>query len=180
MVNVTPKADAIELSEAELRDVTSFAAACARAALTFFEDDHPHDPRPREAIEAAEAFAAGGKRGAALRTTAWAAHRAAREATSPAARDAARAAAHAAGSAYLHPLADAHQVKHVLGAAAHAARALELAGGDDRSVGEGEVERAQRDVPPGVRAVLSKLPPAPAGGGRVGELLRRLDLALRE
>ncbi|WP_432482926.1 putative immunity protein [Kineococcus esterisolvens] len=176
---MTPKADAIELSEAELRDVTSFAAACARTALGFFEEAHPSDLRPREAIEAAEAFAGGGRRGAALRTTAWAAHRAARETASPAAQDAARAAAHAAGSAYLHPLADAHQVKHVLGAAAHAARALELAGGDDCAVGEREVERARRDAPPGVRTALSKLPPAPAGGGRMGELMRRLDLTLR-
>ncbi|WP_432536498.1 putative immunity protein [Kineococcus arenarius] len=176
---MTPRADSIELSEWELRDVTSFAAGCARTSLGLFEDEHPDDPRPRDAIEAADAFAAGGRRGAVLRTTAWAAHRAAREATSPPAQDAARAAADAAASAYLHPLADAHQVKHVLGAAAHAARALELAGGDDCAVGEREVERAQRDAPPGVRAVLSKLPPAPAGGGRVGELMRRLDLALR-
>jgi hypothetical protein len=47
---------------------------------------------------------------------------------------------YAASAAYLHPLASAHQVKHILGAAAHAAR---------------------------------------AGGGRVGELLRDLDDALR-
>jgi hypothetical protein len=38
-------------------------------------------------------------------------------------------------AAYLHPLADAHQVKHILGAAAHAARAAELVAGDDRDVG---------------------------------------------
>ena len=169
----------IELSQTELRAITSFAAACARTALATFTDEHPDDLRPQEAIETAEAFADGGKRGAPLRTTAWAAHRAAREAASPPARDAARAAAHAAGSAYLHPLADAHQVKHVLGAAAHAARALELANGDDRAVGEEQVERAQREASPEVRAVLSRLPPAPAGGGRVGELMRRLDLALR-
>src|SRR5215831_20107434 len=32
---------------------------------------------------------------------------------------------YAAPAAYLHPLADAHQVKYILGAAAHAARAAE-------------------------------------------------------
>lgn len=178
MENVSLRADTIELSQAELRDVAGYAAACARTALNLFEDEHPQDLRPREAIETAEAFAVGGKRVAALRTAAWAAHRAAREAGSPQAQDAARAAADAAASAYLHPLADAHQVKHVLGSAAHAARALELAGGG-WDAGEREIERAQLDVPPGVRAVLNRLPPAPAGGGRAGELMRRLDLALR-
>ena len=37
-----------------------------------------------------------------------------------------RAAGHAVGAAFLHPLAKATQVKHILGSAAHAARAFEL------------------------------------------------------
>jgi hypothetical protein len=41
-------------------------------------------------------------------------------------RDAARAAGHAAGAAFLHPLAQATQVRRILGSAAHAARSLEL------------------------------------------------------
>ncbi len=136
-----------------------YAAACARTALNLFEDEHPQDLRPREAIETAEAFAVGGKRVAALRTAAWAAHRAAREAGSPQAQDAARAAADAAASAYLHPLADAQQVKHVLGSAAHTPPGT---GTGRWRLGrrEREIERAQLDVPPGVRAVLNRLPPA--------------------
>jgi hypothetical protein len=52
----------------------------------------------------------------------------------------ARAADHAA--AYLHPLARSTQVKHILGAAAHAVRAAELAAGGDRSVGAQRIEWA--------------------------------------
>jgi hypothetical protein len=85
----------------------------------------------------------------------------------------------AASAAYLHPLADAHQVKHILGAAAHAARAAELVAGDDRDVGAGAIERARRRATPAVVDVLRRYPAAPPGGGRVGELLRDLDEALR-
>ena len=85
----------------------------------------------------------------------------------------------AASAAYLHPLADAHQVKHILGAAAHAARAAELVAGDDRDVGPEHIEQARRRATPAVVDVLSRYPAAPPGGGRVGELLRDLDAALR-
>ncbi|WP_314225817.1 putative immunity protein [Streptomyces zaehneri] len=195
------ESDKIELSEHELREIAGYAARCARGTLPIFEQSLPDDPRPRDAVEAAEAFAGGGRRTGALRQSAWAAYRAAQEAASPAAADAARAASHAAAAAYLHPLANAHQVKHVLGAAAHAARAEELAAGDlaaeepaageDRPVavgnpaagstaaGVGTLERACRHAPPEVAAVLGRLPAAPPGGGRVGELMRDLDAALR-
>jgi hypothetical protein len=92
--------------------------------------------------------------------------------------DAARAAMCAASAAYLHPLADAHQVKHILGAAAHAARAAELVASDDRDVGADHIEQARRRATPVVVDVLSRYPTAPPGGGRVGELLRDLDGAL--
>jgi hypothetical protein len=105
--------------------------------------------------------------------------RAAREADTAAAIDAARAAMCAASAAYLHPLADAHRVKHILGAAAHAARATELITGDDRDVGAEHIEHARRRATPAVVEVLERYPAAPPGGGRVGELLRDLDEALR-
>ncbi|WP_406008900.1 exonuclease SbcC [Streptomyces sp. NBC_00637] len=186
------ESDKIELSEQELREITGYAAACARRTLPVFEQSLPSDPRPRHAVEAADAFAGGGRRTGALRQSAWAAYRAAQEAgtASPAVADAARAASHAAAAAYLHPLADAHQVKHVLGAAAHAARAEELTSGNrqvapgapaavDSPVTEGTLEWACRHAPPAVVAVLGRLPAAPPGGGRVGELMRDLDAALR-
>lgn len=85
----------------------------------------------------------------------------------------------AASGAYLHPLADAHQVKHILGAAAHAARAAELMAADDRDVGADHIEQARRRASSAVVDVLIRYPAAPPGGGRVGELLRDLDEALR-
>ncbi|MFT7841613.1 exonuclease SbcC [Saccharothrix sp. BKS2] len=172
----------IELGRDELRAVTAYAVACARTALAVFEREHPDDRRPRAAIEAAQAFADGGERTKALRDHAWAAHRAAqetRDAGRAAASEAARAAGHAAGAAFLHPLAKATQVKHVLGSAAHAARALELAAGDDPATGDGQLARSRALADPVVVDVLGRYPAAPAGGGRVGELVRRLDASLR-
>ncbi|MEU0391355.1 putative immunity protein [Streptomyces sp. NPDC006208] len=174
------ESDKIELSEHELREIAGYAADCARRALSIFEQSLPADTRPRDAIDAAQAFAGGGRRTGALRQSAWAAYRAAQEAASPAAADAARAASHAAAAAYLHPKASAHQVKHILGAAAHAARAEELASGEDQSVASaGTLEWARLHAPAAVTAVLGRLPAAPPGGGRVGEFIRGLDAALR-
>ena len=173
----------IVLSIEDLREVSRYAAECAQEVLEIFERAHPADSRPRDAIDAAWTFARGGKRGKTLRDTAWAALWAARDADTAAgaaaAGDAARAAMSAASAAYLHPLADAHQVKHILGAAAYAARAAELVAGDDRGVGAGHIDQARRRATPIVVDVLSRYPAAPPGGGRVGELLRDLDEALR-
>ena len=168
----------IVLTAADLRAVTAYAAGCAQAVLGIFEADRPHDPRPRAAVDAAWEFARGGPRGKALRDAAWAALRAAADAgdaRAPAASEAARAAMAAAGAAYLHALPNATQVKHILGAAAHATRAEELAAGDDRSAAVVDTAR----VPAAVVDVLRRYPPAPSGGGRVGELVRVLDAALR-
>jgi hypothetical protein len=171
----------VELSRSELREVAAYAAACARSALPVFERERPDDLRPRDAIDTAQAFASGGERTKALRDTAWAAHRAAQEARDAgqsAASDAARAAGSAAGAAFLHPLAKATQVKHILGSAAHAARALELSAGDDPTVGADQIAQL-RDLQPVVLDVLRRYPAAPSGGGRVGELIRHLDASLR-
>lgn len=171
--------DTIELHEDELREIAGYAADCARRTLPVFEDGRPSDTRPRDAIDAAYAFAAGGRRTNALRQLAWAAYRAAGDAASPAAADAARAASHAAAAAFLHPRASAHQVKHILGAAAHAARAAEQACGEGRSDAATTLGWACHHAPAAVAAVLGRLPAAPAGGGRVGEFVRALDTALR-
>ncbi|SED75632.1 hypothetical protein SAMN05216532_5596 [Streptomyces sp. 2231.1] len=184
--------DTIELSTEELQEITGFAAECARRVLSIFERSLPDDSRPRDAVEAAQAFADGGRRTQALRTCGWAAYKAAREVTGEAAggvagevpgkaaaADAARAASHAAAAAYLHPKASAHQVKHILGAAAHAARAEELESGEGQGATGQTLEWARHHAPPAVTAVLGRLPAAPPGGGRVGELIRDLDAALR-
>ncbi|HYW10342.1 MAG TPA: hypothetical protein VE871_00230 [Longimicrobium sp.] len=169
----------IPLAEDELRQVTLFAAACARRVLTLFEAAYLDDPRPREAIGEAEAFGEGGRRTAALRTKSWAAYAAAREAEDAPAANAAYAASHAAGAAYLHPIASPHQVKHILGAAVHQALALELQAGDDPGVGREQLLWAASLASPEVRSVLRRIPPLPRGRGRFSEMLGALDAALR-
>lgn len=180
MIFVANRSDEVALSMQDLRAVTGYAAESAQEVLEVFERAHPDDARPCDAIEAAWMFARGGARGKILRDTALAALKAAREADTEAAGQAARAAMCAASAAYLHPLADAHQVKHILGAAAHAARAAELLTGDERAVGAAHIEQACQRAAPAVVDVLSRYPAAPTGGGRVGELMRALDAALRE
>ena len=64
-------------------------------------------------------------------------------------------------------------------AAGDAARAAELMAGDNRDVGADHIEQARRRATPAVVEVLKRYPAAPPGGGRVGELLRDLDGALR-
>jgi hypothetical protein len=172
----------LEFSTTELRGVADYAAACARPALAIFERVRPDDRRPRAAIDAAQAFADGAKRTKVIRDSAWAAQRAyqeTREVGQAAASDAACAAVAAASAAFLHPLAKATQVKHILGSAAHAARALELDAGDDPDVGADYIEKARDLASPLVVSVLTRYPNAPGGGGRVGELLRTLDASLR-
>jgi hypothetical protein len=169
----------IALSMQELRAVTRYAAESAQGVLEIFERGRPDDSRPRDAVEAAWAFARGGKREKIQRVSALAAQTAARDAGDTAAGAAARAAMCAASAAYLHPLADAHQVKHILGAAAYAARAVEMLADDDRDAGAEQIEQARRRATPAVVDVLSRYPAAPSGGGRVGVLLRALDEALR-
>ena len=56
----------IELSRSEVREVAGYAVACARPALAIFERERPDDRRPRAAIDAAQAFAAGAERTKAL------------------------------------------------------------------------------------------------------------------
>jgi hypothetical protein len=172
----------VELSPAELRGVAGYAVACARPALAIFERARPDDRRPRAAIDAAQAFADGAKRAKVIRDSAWAAQRAfqeTRDGGQAAASDAARAAVAAASAAFLHPLAKATQVKHILGSAAHAARAFELSAGDDPIVGADHIAQSRILANPVVVEVLRRYPPAPRGGGRVGELIRQLDASLR-
>ena len=171
--------DAFELGMDELRAVAAYAATCADKVLDLFERHHPTDRRPREAVTAARAFAGGGKRGKGLRDMSWAALRSAQGAHNSAAEHAARAAMAASAAAYLHPLPSASQVKHILGAAAHAARAAELDAGDRVEIGAAGIQAAARMAGVTVVMVLRRYPPAPAGGGRAGELLRLLDATLR-
>lgn len=169
-----------ELTIEELRAVTAYAVACASPTLSIVAKAMPDDPRPATAIEAAQTFAGGAPRSNLQRIAAVDAHRAGREAPTEAAGHAATAAGDAAGSAYLHPLANATQVRHILGAAAHAARAAELARGDDPVVAQYVLYGAARRITPEVRDVLERYPRAPAGRTRVAQLMQSLDSLIRD
>jgi hypothetical protein len=98
MGTVANNSSEIVLSMQDLRAVTRYAAASAQEVLEIFERAHPADARPRDAVDAAWTFARGGKRGKTLRDTAWAAHKAARDAATAPASEAARAAMLAASA----------------------------------------------------------------------------------
>jgi hypothetical protein len=102
------------------------AAKEAGRVLKFFEQERPHDPRPREAIEAIREWAEdrrtlGMKE---VRKLSLAAHAAARDVKS----NAAKFAAHAAGQA----VGTWHAPAHALGAFGYAGRAF-IAGRNKRS-----------------------------------------------
>jgi hypothetical protein len=167
------------LTLVELRVVTRYAAECAQESLAVFERDRPQDPRARAAVDAAWAFVNGASRTKLQRMASLEAHRAAKDATTPSAQAAARAAGDAAASAYLHPLAEASQVGHILRAAAFAARALELAGDGDEDIATQVIDRARHRATPALVDVLRRYPPAPEGKNRVDQLWKALDTALR-
>ncbi len=104
-----------KLSEREHKSLVLCAAECAEHVLGYFEESNSIDVRPRQAIEAARAWARGEITMSDARAAAFAAHAAARDANTPAARSAARSAGHAA--------ATAHVPDHARHAAAYATKA---------------------------------------------------------
>lgn len=163
----------------ELRAVARFAAEGAQEALPFFEEAVPDDRRPRAAIEVAFLFADGARRTNLQRRTASNAHRAAAEAVDEVSRLAAGSAGDAAAASYLHPLAKATQVGHILRATARAARAAELQAGDKPEAAAVVLERAQRRATPVLLDVLHRYPLAIDGRDRTARLMKALDTALR-
>ncbi|WP_329214335.1 exonuclease SbcC [Streptomyces sp. NBC_01485] len=170
-----------DLTMDELRVVARYVVRHAEDVLSVFEQAVPDDPRPRAAIDAAWAFINGAKRTKLQRVTSLDAHRAARSAPSEAARLAARSAGDAASAAYLHPIAQAGQVGHVLRACASAARIGELEAGGDPAIGDALLERSRRRATPVLIDVLCRYPLATATGGssRVARLMSTLDHSLR-
>lgn len=164
-----------ELTVTDLRAVVRFALVSAEPLLPFFEDVAPDDLRPRSAIEAARLFADGAARSRLQRVTATDAHRASREVEDEVATLAARAAGDAAAAAYLHPIARATQVGHLLRATACAARVAELQGREAQVV----LTEAADDARPELVDVLLRYPRAPRGRHRVAELTSELDEMLR-
>lgn len=175
--NKSMSADDFELTTEELRAVVRFSVDCAQDLLPEFQSVAPLDARPHDALVAARLFAEGAPRSNLQRRAAFAAHRAAKEVSPETAQLAALACGDAAASAYLHPIAKATQVGHILRAAACAARIAELRSGtSDHGNLRLLAERARPIAP----EVLRRYPPAPAGNTRLAQLMTALDAMLRE
>lgn len=135
------------LTDADHRLLAEWAALCAEHVLHHVTAARPDDPRPRQAIEHARAWARGECTMTQARTAAGHANGSARDL-----RGAARHAAYAAGQA----AAVAHVAAHELGAAAYAIKAARAAapGGDADSAAKREC-RWQRDhLPEAIRDLV--------------------------
>src|SRR5256885_12318260 len=119
------------LTDADHQLLALWAAACAEHVLDLFESAQPEDPRPRQAIEQARAWARGEITWQEARTAAGHANAAARDL-----RGAARHAAYSAGQA----AAVGHVAAHELGAAAYAIKAARAAAADDLREAAGRLE----------------------------------------
>lgn len=165
-----------DLTMDELRAVVQFAADWAQEILPDFEAAAPNDSRPRDALDAARLFVDGAPRSNLQRAAAFASHRAAKSVSEETAQLAALACGDAAAAAYLHPIARATQLGHILRAAACTVRVAELKTG---LAGSDEVRRlADRATPP-LPEVLRRYPSAPSGSSRVAQLMSELDSAIR-
>lgn len=165
-----------DLTMDELRAVVRFATDCAQELLPDFETVAPDDSRPRDALDAAQTFADGAPRSNLQRTAAFASHRAAKGVSDETAQLAALACGDAAASAYLHPIAKASQVGHIVRAAACAARVVELRTG---VTDDGVRVLAARAAPP-LPEILRRYPAAPTGSSRIAQLMSALDSAIRD
>ena len=169
----------MELTDADRRLLATWTADCAAHVLPLFEAKAPADPRPRQAIDGARAYAGGAKRSAHLRTLVSAAYAAARDGGDPAAAAAARSAGVAAGTAYMHDSVDVDQVKHVLGPAMYAALARELDANNDPTAAAAEIRWAIDHAAPAVRALLRRMPARGPGRTRQDALYFELDEGMR-
>jgi hypothetical protein len=135
------------LTDADHQLLALWAAACAEHVLALFEAARPEDPRPRQAIEAARAWARGEITMSQARTAGGHAMGAARDL-----RGAARYAAYAAGQAAV----VAHVAAHELGAAAYAIKAVRAAApeGAAESAGRRECQWQRDQLPEAIRALV--------------------------
>ena len=135
------------LTDSDHQLLALWAAACVQHVLHLFELVQPSDPRPRQAIEQARAWARGEIKMSQSRTAAGHAQAAARELNG-----AARHAAFAAGQA----AAVAHVAAHELGAAAYAIKAARAAAPKDQAENAGRLEcQWQREqLPEAIRELV--------------------------
>ena len=167
------------LSDTERRIVAAWAADCAERVLPLFAAEAPEDDRAGDAIARARAFARGELDAAGEIRRRFVAGRAAASARTPAGVAAARAAAQAAGVA--------HMGAHALGAAAYAAKAMELAHpADPDAARDAEVAWQLDHLAPDAAEALRMLPllgedtagplgPGLLASGTLGTVIRRIQ-----
>ena len=133
------------LTDSDHHLLALWAADCAEHVLPFFESVCPEDERPRVAIAAARAWAAGEMPMMEARALGGHAMGAARTLRGPA-----RFAAYAAGQA----ACVGHVAEHDLGAAAYAIKAARGASGKDLAVGRAERDWQRDRLPSEVRDLV--------------------------
>jgi hypothetical protein len=135
------------LTDSDHQFLALWAGACAEHVLHLFEAAQPEDPRPRQAIEQAHAWARGEITMSQARTAGGQANAAARDL-----RGAARHAAYAAAQAAL----VAHVAAHELGAAAYAIKAVRAAAskGEGESAGRLECQWQRDQLPEAIRELV--------------------------
>jgi thymidine phosphorylase len=135
------------LTDADHQLLALWAATCAEHVLPLFEAAQPSDPRPRQAIAQARAWARGEVTMTQARAAGGQAMAAAREVSG-----AARHAAYAAGQAAV----VAHVAAHELGAAAYAIKAARAAAPDGagESAGRRECHWQREQLPDAIRALV--------------------------
>ncbi|MGW5385087.1 putative immunity protein [Nocardia sp. NPDC003963] len=133
------------LTDADHRLLALWAAACAEHVLGWFERAQPDDPRPREAVAAARAWARGDSPMMRARAVGGHAMGAARPLTGSA-----RFAAYAAGQA----ACVGHIAEHDLGAAAYAIKAVRSAHPGDSAAGRAERDWQRDQLPEPIRGLV--------------------------
>jgi hypothetical protein len=135
------------LTDSDHHLLALWAASCAEHVLPLFESARPDDPRPREAIQHARAWARGEVKMTEARAAGGHAMGAARDLSG-----AARFAAYAAGQAG----AVAHVAAHELGAAAYAIKAARAAApeGEAEAAGRHECQWQRDQLPEAVRELV--------------------------
>jgi hypothetical protein len=171
--------EGMAITDEERREVARWAAGSAERVLPLFEAAVPGDARPGEAIAIARAFAEGAGRSRTLTRVALAAHRAGGEAGDPVGLAVARSASLAAAAANIHGEGTIGTLGHILGSAAFAALARELAAGGDTAQTGDEIDWAVASATPAISGLLARIPRGSVGHRRLHAIQHELELALR-
>ena len=171
------------LSPALLRESVAFSVMLARESLDVAANAADKsivmDQAVVAALDAAAAYIAGGTRNVALRKASMDTFRIAQTIGHGPMFHAIHAASAAAGAAFLHPPGggtDAHQTKHILGAAVHYVLCHEASGRDSMAALDSVVQRA----PEAIKELLRMYPEPVAGKQRYSAVLLMLYQAITQ